>query len=172
MTLRCALVMNSNSFVAGQTPVPQASLTVANDAAAPVNVTGVDLYFTDVVGNVVRPAGSVPLAPIGFGQTTVVPAASSITIGPMGVALGSAASVNSYASVPPQSIPTNSQQLALPAGQQLFLRARVYGSDGSVADASPAQFTVWPSIQPPLGFQGGFAQFADPDNSNLAAAVL
>lgn len=176
MTLRCALSMNTNAFQAGQTPPPQAALVVANDAAVAVNVTGVDLYFTDVNGTVVRPAGSVPLAPIGIGQTTLVPAQASgvqgaITIGPMAVAIGSAAAGNAFSMVPPGTAPVNPQG-AMPLQQQLFLRARVYGSDGSVTEAAPAEFFVSYTSPPPLGFQGGWVQFGAVNNSCLLAAVL
>jgi hypothetical protein len=176
MTLRCALTMNTNAFQAGQSPVPQAFLGVANDSAAAVNVTAVDLYFTDLNGVAQRPCAVAPVVPIGFGQATVVPAAAagvqgSITIGPMGIAIGSAAAGNQFAAVPPSAAPSNSQG-SQPQQQQLFLRARVYGSDGSVTEASPAEFFVSYTLPPPLGYQGGFANFAGVNNSCLLAAVL
>lgn len=176
MTLRCALSMNTNAFQVGQTPVPQATLVVANDAAVAVNVTGVDLYFTDLNGVVQRPCATPPLPPIGIGQTTLVPAQvgslqGSISIGPMGVVIASAAAGNGFAMVPPGTAPSNPQG-AMPLQQQLFLRGRVYGSDGSVTEAAPAEFFVSYTSPPPLGYQGGFAQFAGVNNAALLAAVL
>jgi hypothetical protein len=172
MALPSALVMSTNSFLAGQTPVPVATLIVGNNSAVAVTVTGVDLYFTDVNGIVVRPCANPPLAPIGQGQPTTVAAnGGSTTLGPMAIAVGMVSNGNPQQMVPTSSLPTNVQG-AMALQQQLFLRARVYGSDGSIQEATPAQFTVSYSTQPPKGYQGGAAVFTDVNDACLLAAVL
>jgi len=171
LALTCQLSLSYASMQAGQTPPPQLMLQVYNPNAAAVVVTGVEMYFTDPQGNVQRPPVNVPVVPIGPGQSTTVPALSSVNIGPFPIAVGSVAAASSFQMVPPGAQPGNPQG-AMPAQSQLFIGARVSGSDGSVNDAGKAGLLVSYTIAPPLGYQGGFAQFNGPNNAVLLAGVL
>ena len=171
MALNAAIQMSTNSCVAGATPVPTFSLVVGNPNAAAIVVTNVDIYFTDPQGNAIRPAASPVVPPIGQGQPTTVAANGSTTLGPMSLGIGSAANANSFQMVPPGATPANPQG-ALPAQQQIFVHARVYGSDGSINEAAPGGILVSPALFPPPASQGGYVQFAGPNNACLIAAVL
>ena len=169
MALNCQISLDYRSYLAGQTPAPNATLTVYNPGAATVVVTGVELVFKDSVGNVLRPPVQPALVPIGPGQTVSVAAATTITVGPFRIAVGSAAAASSFQMVPPSSQPSNPQP-SQPLQSQIFVGAIVYGSDGSVNTAGSDGLLVSYSVPPPLGFQGGFAQFNGANNAVLIAA--
>lgn len=171
MSLNAQLSVSRPSYQAGSTPVPVVTLTVYNPNASAVSVTGVELSYFDQSGLPTRPAVNASVVPIGVGQTTSVPALSTITIGPFAMAVGSAAAASSYDMVPPGGQP------GLPQGSQqpqteVWVGALVYGSDGSVNVAGRARLLVSYSVAPPLGYQGGFANFAAPNNACLLAGVL
>lgn len=169
MALTCQVVLNTTAYQAGQTPTPVASIQVYNPNATAVTVTGLEMVYTDPQGNTQRPPIAQSIPPIGVGQTTTAPALSSIFIGPIYLAIGSAAAASSYQMVPPGAVPANTQG-AQPLQSQLFIGARVYGSDGSVNSAGSAGLLVSYSVAPPQAYQGGYAQFSAPNNAVLIAA--
>lgn len=169
MALVCNISLNYASYSAGQTPPPMATLTVYNPNASAVVVTGVEMSFLDVNGQAQRPCVNPPVPPIGVGQTVSVPSLSSLTFGPFPLVFGTAAAASSYDMVPPGSLPSNPQGAMKPQ-QRFFVGATVYGSDGSVNEAGRAGILISYTVSPPLGFQGGFAQFANPNNTALLAA--
>lgn len=169
MALQCQLVSSTLAYQAGQSPPPSLALVVYNPNAGAVSVTGVELIYMTPQGVVQRPSMSEPLVPIGVGQTTSVPALSSITIGPFALAVGSVSSANSYQMVPPGTQPFNSQGAHAPQ-QDILIGANVYGSDGSVNVAGRARVLVSFSVAPPPGYQGGVAQFQAPNNACLITA--
>jgi hypothetical protein len=165
MALTGSVTLNTTSFVAGATPPPLATLTVYNPNAVPVAVTGVRLVYGT------NPANNGNEVPIGPGQTSVVPAGGSITIGPMAISIGSAANVNSFQAVNQTGnlSPVNPQP-SQPPQSLVSVGATFYGSDGSVNVAGAAGALVSYSMPPPLGYQGGFLQLSGPNN--LATAFL
>jgi hypothetical protein len=165
MALTCNMTLNIASCVAGQTPPPQATLTVYNPNASPVVVTGVQVQIFDLDSDIEMPANA-PLVPIGPGQTTLVPALSSITIGPFAISVGSAANVNSFAAVNQTgNLFAINPQPTQPPQNVITVGATVYGSDGSVNTAGVAPLLVSYTSAPPLGYQGGFLNFASPNNA-------
>lgn len=172
MALTAQVTLSQRSYTAGATPVPTFVIVVANANAVPVVVTGLEFSYTDAFNATVKPAGNVNVPPIGQGQTTTVPALGSITIGPMAIAVGSVANANMFQAVPPSAAPTNPEALALPTSYELWVGALVYGSDGSVNIAGKDRLLVSPTSQPPLGYQGGFAQFNGVNNVVLTAALV
>ena len=169
MALTCNMSLNYASYSAGQTPPPMATLQVYNPNAVAVVVTGVEMTFVDSLGQTQRPCINPPLVPIGTGQTVSVPPLSSLNFGPFPLAFGTAAAASSFDMVPPGAQPPLTQGSQKPQ-QQFFVGARVYGSDGSVNESGRAGILVSYTVSPPLGYQGGFAQFANPNNTALLAA--
>lgn len=170
MALNCALSLSRLATAVGQTPPPMLLLTVYNTAASAVVVSGVQVTFWDTVGNQLRQAPVVPPSvAFGPGATTSVPATSSIDIGPFPISVVSAANGNPYEMVPASAQPSN-MQLSQPLISNLVIGATVFGSDGTVNEASRVQLRISPTSTPPLGYQGGFANFSDGDNANLIAA--
>lgn len=167
MALQCQMSVNRASYQAGGTP-PMATLTVYNPNAVAVVVTGVELSFTDQLGRALRPVLQPSVVPIGVGQVTSVPALSSITIGPFPMAFGSVSAASSFDMVPPGSQPGNIQGSQRPQ-DEITIGALVYGSDSSVNVSGAARVLVSYSVPPPLGYQGGFANFGGPNNANLIA---
>ena len=177
MALVCAMSLNTGVYSAGQTPPPQATLTVYNPNAVAVSVTGVQVTaraFGDT------PINHVPMAPvlpaIGPGMTTSVPPLGTITVGPFPIVVGSAANANSFQVVNQTANlnPINPQGPALVPQTIVMVGAAVNGSDGSVNVASEAGLTVSYSNSPPLGYQGGFLNYAGPNNfvTGLCFGVL
>lgn len=149
-------------------------LIVYNPNASAVVVAGVQLNYTILGGSTVNQSAVQPaLVPIGPGQTVSVPALSSINIGPMSVAMGSAASLNSTQSVTPvgNPFPLNPQP-SQPPNPTLVVGATVYGSDGSVNIAVPQGILIYPAINPALGNQGGFFNFGQPGTNFLTGLLL
>lgn len=169
MALQCQMAINSPSYSAGQTPPPAATLTIFNPNAVAVVVTGVELAFTDKLGQTVRPVIQPSVVPIGPGQPTSVPALGTVTLGPFPMTFGSAAASSSFAMVPPGAQPANVQG-SQPPQVEINIGALVYASDGSVNVAGRARVLVSYTVSPPLGYQGGVAQFGGPNNANLVAA--
>lgn len=170
MSLQCALSLNRLATAIGQTPAPMVALQVYNPNASAVVVTGVQISFWDTVGNrLAAPPVVPPVVPVGPGVPTSVPTLSSITMGPFPVVPFGAANGNAYLQVPPSSQPPNMQP-SQPLVLNLVIGATVYASDGSTNEASRVQLRVAPQSKPPLGYQGGRAQFGRAVNSNLVAA--
>lgn len=163
MALQCQISVNYASYTAGQNPPPMATIQVYNPGAASVAVTGCTLNFTDQFGNRVTPATNAALPAIGAGQTVVVPTLSSINIGPFPIVCGSAANGNSFQMVSPGAQPPNAQP-SQPLQSTLVVGAIINGSDGSSNVAGSAAVLVSYTSTPPLGYQGGFFQFAAPNN--------
>ena len=163
MALKCQVSLNYASYTAGQNPPPMATLLVFNPGASAVVVTGVQLEFSDQSGDRIRPA--VSPGPMGGspGMTVSVPTLDDITIGPFPIAVGSAAAANSFAMVEPGDQPPNAQP-SQPMQSTILIGATVYGSDGSINVAGPAGLLVSYTSAPPVGYQGGFLQFASPNN--------
>lgn len=170
MALNCALTLSRLATAVGQNPPPMLLLTVYNTAASAVVVTGVQVTFWDTVGNQLRNASVVPPSvAFGPGATTSVPATDDIDIGPFPIVVASAANGNAYEMVPPSDQPSN-MQLSQPLVWDLVIGATVFASDGTVNEASRTMLRISPQSTPPLGFQGGFANFSDGNNANLTAA--
>ena len=167
MALQCQLSANYASYTAGQSPAPMVTLQVYNPGAAAVVVTGIALKpYALGDPNKNRLAMAQVSPPIGQGQTVIVPALSSINIGPFPVAIGSAANVNAFQMVQMSgSLSPVNPQPSQPANMTVMVGADVYGSDGSVNQAGEVAILVSGSIQPPPGFQGGVLQFSAPNNA-------
>jgi|ERR1700755_173225 len=166
MALQCQVSLSYASYTAGQTPPPMATVFVYNPNAATVTVTGAKLYafaVNDPVGREIPFAPAV--LPTGPGMTVTVPALGSINIGPLPVVMGSAANANAFQMVNQVGNlnPTN-PQIALPPQTNINVGCLVYGSDGSINRAGTAGLLVSYTSSPPLGYQGGFLNFAAPNN--------
>ncbi len=168
MSLQCQVTLNYGSYSAGQNPAPMATVQVYNPNAVTVVVTALQLNSLVVNGGVssTNKTAMLPsVAPIGPGMTVSVPTLSSITIGPFPVVISSAANVNSFQAVNQTGNlnPINPQG-SQPAQFTVLIGADVYGSDGSFNTAGVASLLVSYQSAPPLAFQGGFYQFASPNN--------
>jgi hypothetical protein len=173
MALQCQVSLNVSSMSAGMTPPPQATITVYNPNAVAVVVTGAALRVIEntglpmpAIGAAISYVGAPPsLMPIGPGQTVLVPALGSITIGPFPVAVNSAANANQFQMVNQtgNNNPLNPQGSSIPIAT-LLVGATVQGSDGSTNEAQQAGLIVSYQSQPPLGSAGGFLQFSVPMN--------
>lgn len=165
MALSCQVSLSYASYTAGQNPPPMATVLVFNPGAASVVVTGITIIFTDRFGNITRPATSPPSPPIGPGMTVLVPTLSSITIGPFPIVMGSAGNANSFQAVNPAGVfePINPQH-SQPMQRIAMVGALVNGSDGSSNIAGAAALLVSYTSNPPVGYQGGFFNFAGPNN--------
>lgn len=166
MALSCQVSLNYSAYSAGQTPPPMATLLVFNPGAAAVVVTGVQMtgrVLNDPLVN--RLAMSPSVVPIGPGMTVSVPPGSSINIGPFPIVVASAANVNSYQAVNQTgNLQPINPQGTQPAQYTLLIGADVSGSDGSQNVAGVAALLVSYSSAPPQAFQGGYLQFASPNN--------
>jgi len=166
MSLQANVTLNTGSYSAGQNPPPMATVTVYNPNASAVVVTGIQMssrpQFSGLVNSVAM-SPSVP--PTGPGQTVSVPALSSITFGPFPMVVGSAANVNSQAAVNQVGnlFPINPQG-SQPPQTTMLIGATVYGSDGSLNEAGQAGLLVSYTSAPPVAYQGGFLNFAGPNN--------
>ena len=169
MALNAQLSVNLPSVTAGQTS--HATLTVYNPNAVAVTVTGIELVWYDKMGVVVRPAVSPAVPPLGVGQPTSIAALGTQTFGPFALAVGSVAAASSFQMVPPSSLPAL-EKASAPPQLELWVGGLLYASDGSVNVISKARLLVSYTVAPPLGFQGGFAQFHAINNGCLLAAVL
>lgn len=169
MALSCQMSLNTPTYSAGASPSPQATLFVFNPNASPVAVTTVQLTFFDVLGNFVNAAVNAPMPAMGPGQTVVVPALGSLSFGPFPIAVGSGANGSSFLALPAA---IGNSQLAEKDSYQLFVGAVVGGSDGSINTAGSAGLVVSYTAVPPLGTQGGTAQFNAPRNAVVSVAVL
>lgn len=166
MALRCQMSLNYASYAAGQNPSPQATLFVYNPNASAVVVTGARIYAFASDDNSQREIPMAPVVPpLGPGMTVVAPTLSSINIGPFAIVVASAANVNSFQAVNQTGNlnPINPQG-SQPPQMLLGIGAIVYGSDGSVNRAGSAPLLVSYSSAPPLGYQGGFLNWAAPNN--------
>ena len=162
MPLSAAISLNSRSAIAGQSPSPKATVTVANSGTSAVSVTGLQVT-ANVVGNsnqVLPMSPSVPA--IGPGATTSVPAGGSITFGPFDIAVGSAARVSAFESV--GSGGAANPQPSQPAQTNLEVGGTLYGSDGSIHAIRPMSMLLSHSFPPPAGTQGGYLNFAGSAN--------
>lgn len=167
MALSCQMSVSYYSYTAGQNPPPMANLLVYNPNASPVNITGVDLRIRTHLDTGVNHTSVAPvIVPIGTGQVTLVPALSSITIGPFPIAVGSAANTNPAAMVNSafSNNPLNPQP-SQPTQFTILVGANVYGSDGSNNSAGVAPILVSGTSQPPIAYEGGFLNFSAPNNA-------
>jgi hypothetical protein len=171
MALQCQVTLNYASMTAGQTPAPQATLTVYNPNASAVLVTGANIYAQTLSG---QRATSInpPTVPLIAGQSTV-PALSSLTFGPFAITIPSMGNGSMFQHVEPvvlvNSAPANPQP-SQPSYVQFQLGALVYGSDGSVNTAGVAPLMVSFAPPPPMNWQGGPLQFSAPNNLALGFA--
>lgn len=156
MALICSVVLSANTYLAGHTPPPSASIVCYNNGASTVVVTGVQLHKR--IHGSDTPGGPVPmgnaLPAYGAGAPVVVAAGSTASVGPFAVTVGSAAAAiggNSQPSQPPVAI--------------LVIGATVMGSDGSRNVATEAGITVSYSIRPRINTQGGQLDFSRASNS-------
>ena len=170
MAVNAQLSVNSPYYTAGQNPPPQCTLTIYNPNSTALFVVGVDVYAT-TGGTTQRNMAFLPVVPaIGIGSNVTVSPASYLTIGPFPIVVGSGANVNSYQALNQAgSVDPINRQPSQPANVQVNLGCTVYMSDGSVNEAGGATVFATYATQPPLGFQGGFANFAGPNNSVLIA---
>lgn len=176
MALQCQVVLSRATY-AGESPAPMCSLFVYNPNAVAVTVISVEPRLRDVndTGTVNRIPGQAPNFFVGAGQNVTVPALSSLTIGPVPLAFGSAANANSQqttvlgSSATSYQAPQNNSQPSQKPQMQIMIGANVYGSDGSVNVAGEAGILVSCFVKPAKYSQGGIMQFRDDDN--LATAV-
>lgn len=156
MALVCSVVLSATSYSAGHTPPPSASILCYNPGASTVVVTGVGLYGrvfgSSTPGNPVPMGNALP--PYGPGAPVSVAAASTATVGPFPITVGSAAAGIGGVSQPSQ-----------PADFILMVGATVFGSDGSRNEAGEAGMTVSYSLRPRINTQGGQLIFSQPSNS-------
>lgn len=175
MALVCAMSLNTQFCQAGASPAPMATLTVYNPNATSVAVTAIQISYFDAQLRPINAAAAPQLPAASPGQTVVVPTLSSITFGPMPVAVGSPASANSFwnASVS-NTAATPNPQVALPPQTQVLIGGTVYGSDGSANTITPIGLTVSYTPAPPVLSQGGALQFASGNNllTGLMMGVL
>lgn len=167
MSLQANITLNTLSVSAGQPA--QATLTVYNPNASAVVVTGVNVYFKALGDALPGHTSALPVViPATIGQTTSVPALSSITF-PFSVVVPSAASSNVFQQMytTGTSTPINSQG-SQPLSLSVIVAADVYGSDLSINAAGTATLIVSPSVSSPLGMQGGFLNASTPSNSMTA----
>jgi hypothetical protein len=172
MALQCQMSLNGSSYSAGQTPIPSAFCTVYNPNASPIAVTGMRLTVQTTTDSSFNQVGAnVPEIPLGPGQLTIVQPLTSIVIGPINLAGGSAANVNSFQAVNQVGNlnPVNPQPSQLPQ-QTFIIGAIVYASDGSVNQAGTVGALISYTSAPPKGYQGGFLNLAGPNN--LATAFF
>ena len=142
MALTCSLSLSAASCQAGQTPPVRATLNVTNPNAVPVAVLGGRVSFNIVGLPQTRPPYQEVLLPIGPGQTVVVPASGSITIGPFPIQF--AMPVTNYflsVNVPGTTSNTNAQP-SQPTSYNVSVGCQVQASDGSTNAATPASITV------------------------------
>lgn len=171
MALSCQLSLSYRAYTAGQTPPPAASLFIYNPNAVAVTVTGLEMVYTDAQGNPQQPVVNASVPPLGPGQPTTIAALGTTTLGPFPICVGSVGAESSFQMVPPGSLPSNPQR-ANRGLTNLMVAMRVYGSDGSVNLSGADRLFVSYTVAPPLGYQGGFAQFAAPNNVILVAAMV
>lgn len=172
MSLQAQVTLNYSSYSAGQNPPPMATVQVYNPNATAVVVTGIQMSARPQFSPLVNSMAMSPSAPpTGPGQTVSVPALSSITFGPFPMAVGSAANVNSFQAVNQTGnlYPINPQG-SQPPQTTLLVGATVYGSDGSVNEAGQVGLLLSYASAPPVAYQGGFLNFAGPNN--LATGLL
>ena len=165
MALQCQVTLNYASMSAGQTPAPQATLTVFNPNASAVLVTGADIYRQTIAGQ--RVTSGPALVPLIAGQSTVA-ALSTLTFGPFPVTFGMLANSNTFQAVVPAGgqTPLNSQP-SQPSQVAYQVGALVYGSDGSVNTAGLAPLLVSFAPIPPMNWQGGPMMFSAVNNLAL-----
>lgn len=166
MALQCAILLSQTATNAGQTPPVPFSIVVYNPNASPVTVTGVRV-FAQLLGQpgFSAPMANEPLVPIGPGQTTTVPPLGTITIGPMsGVLPSVGSSANAFQGVPMPGTQWTNTNPAEPPQVTAQISAYVYASDGSVNVAVPMGLTASGYLNPPQGYQGGYLNFAAPNN--------
>lgn len=166
MSLQCNVSLNVNTYTAGQSPSPNATVQVYNPNAVAVVVTGMRVFFY-VLGSTQQATASSPaVPPTGAGQTVSVPALSSLYFGPFSVAVGSAANANpNLAMGPVGSTGPINPQLAHPMQYTLMVGAEVTGSDGSLNTATPAPLLVSYFSQPTQATAGGTLQLSTAANS-------
>lgn len=176
MALQCNMSLNVNTCVAGASPAPMATLTVYNPNASAVAVTAIQMvFFNGKTGAPLNGAVAQTMPAYGPGQVVVAPARSSITFGPMPIAIGLISGMNPF---PPGGFTTGSVPFNAQAGQppqaSVLIGALVYGSDGSANDAGRVGLFVSYSPAPPQAFQGGYLQFSAPNNfmTGLSFGVL
>lgn len=171
MSLQANITLNVLSVPAGQPA--QAMLQVYNPNAVTVVVTGVNVAFRALGDALPGHTSVLPvLVPIGQGQTTSIPALSSVTF-PFTVVVPSAAVSNSFQAVNQTGNlnPINPQGTQ-PSPFTIVVSADVFGSDGSSNAAGTAALIVGPAIPPPTGFQGGFLNQSAPNNFVTFLAVM
>lgn len=166
MALQCNVSLNVNTCVAGASPAPMATLTVYNPNATAVAVTAIQMaYYNGVTGLPISAAVAPQMPAYGPGQVVVAAALTSITFGPMPVAVGSASNMSSMpqAGYSSGTTPFN-PQAGQPPQTSILIGATVYGSDGSVNEAGRVGLFVSYVPFPPQAFQGGYMQFSAPNN--------
>jgi hypothetical protein len=156
MALVCSVVLSANSYSAGHTPPPSASIVCYNNGASAVVVNGVELncriHGSSTLGSPIPMGNALP--PYGPGAPVSVAAGGSATVGPFPVTVGSAAAGIGGASQPSQ-----------PADFILVVGAMVFGSDGSRNVAGEAGITVSYSLRPRANTQGGQLIFSQASNA-------
>ena len=169
MALQCQMTLSYASMGAGQTPAPQATLTVFNPNASAVLVTGATIYAQTLAGQ--RVNFNAPLIPLVPGQATVA-ALATLTFGPFPITIPSLANSNTFQALVPTGgqTPLNPQQTQ-PSQVQYQVGAFVSASDGSVNTAGVAPLLVSFAPPPPMNWQGGPMMFSAVNNLALGIAT-
>jgi hypothetical protein len=174
MALVCAMQLNTQVYAAGSSPMPQLSLVVGNPNAVAVAVTAVQLQYFDAAQRPVNAPVAPQLPAVTPGTSYVVAANSSLVIGPMPVAVGSAANMSTFYGTVTAGAANINQQLGHAPQSLIYIGATVYGSDGSANTAVPIGLNVSYTPPPPAMFQGGGLMWSDGDNiiNGLVMGVL
>jgi hypothetical protein len=158
------------SACSGEQPVT-AVLTVSNATAAPIAITGAALSMAQL-GDGTSISRAENVLPLGPGMPVIVPAGSTIIVGPFPVVVHSNAGANSFQAVGPSGVLTDPQPSDGRGDQAgnhfpqfvVLVGATVYGSDGSINVAGTSPLLVDVVAPPPLGYQGGFLHLSAPNN--------
>jgi hypothetical protein len=175
MALVCAMSLNTQVYAAGASPQPQLTLTVGNPNATAVAVTAIQMQYFNAQTLAPLIGAVAPQTPAASpGQNVVVPAGSSLTFGPMPVAVGSASNMSTFYGPAVAGASNVNQQLGQPPQSQILIGATVYGSDGSANTATPIGLTVSYTPPPPALSQGGALNFSAASNAvtGLITGVL
>lgn len=167
MPLNAAVNIDRRSVTAGGAPA-QVSVVVYNPGAATVLVTGIQISASRFGSSAQTLPFQASVPATGPGQAMTVAAGATITIGPFPIAFGSAAYIggaNPTVISPDAAAFPNNAQPSQPTPYIATIAAMVFGSDGSSNIAAPAGILVSHSFQPPASTQGGYLNFAVPQNS-------
>jgi hypothetical protein len=143
-----------------------AAVIAYNPTATPLVILGGVLTVKTLGGSRQVPSASGAL-PTGPGSTGAVPAGGYVVLGPVSVAVHSAAAANSFQAVAQDTQGQQPAHLYAPGPQPqitVLVGATLYVSDGTTSEAATAPLLVDVAVAPPLGWQGGALELASANN--------